>query len=127
MNREQAAERLKGLAVPVSAEAAMDMAIEALEQESCEDAISRADVIDIINGGTSWANIFVDYNAYVDTFNRIEDLPSVTPAKPKNEWIHKDDAVFEWKCSECGSWQMQKSKFCPHCGAAMETKNENCD
>ena len=42
MNREQAAERLKGLAVPVSAEAAMDMAIEALEQEPYEDKVSLA-------------------------------------------------------------------------------------
>lgn len=44
----------------------------------------------------------------------------------KGEWI-EDDYGF-YRCSECGfEWDEPEmvSRFCPHCGAKMECKNEN--
>ena len=42
------------------------------------------------------------------------------------EYITEDDfddwgvIHHEEVCSECGKWQMERSKFCPNCGAKMD-------
>lgn len=38
----------------------------------------------------------------------------------KGVWIFNDD-WWEFRCSEChkGIWNIEKYKFCPHCGAPM--------
>ena len=81
------------------------MAIKALEQEPCEDAVSREAAID----------------AALSAFSRgllaspdIRKLPSVTPERKKGKWI--DD-----HCSECGCYVYHGDvrNFCPMCGADM--------
>lgn len=49
----------------------------------------------------------------------VEELPPVTPTRPKGHWIEVDLDV--WDCSECkeGSCSGNKTNFCPNCGADM--------
>jgi hypothetical protein len=74
----------------VTREEALDMAIKALEQEPCEDAVSREEAFEALNSinGTSELD---------KAFEVIENLPSVTP-------IHRDRTVQDFvdKCRECG-------------------------
>ena len=86
---------------------ALKMAIKALEQEPCEDAVSRQAVDEIkelmtdINGDTVYAVRMSD----------IRQLLPVTPTRPKGHWI-------DGKCSKCGEYSPYWS-FCPCCGADM--------
>ena len=84
---------------------AFNMAIKALEQEPCEDAVSREAAID----------------AALSAFSRgllaspdIRKLPSVTPERKNGKWI-------EDRCSECGCYVYHGDvrNFCPMCGLDM--------
>lgn len=103
---------------------ALEMAIRALEQEPCEDAISRAEAIRIASGYCHWANIP----------DELAKLPSVTPKQKMGrwEWVQYDyiPKIGNWHCSECRCIVvMCVSKeeeggiplynFCPNCGAKM--------
>ena len=59
----------------VEADVALDMAIKALEQEPCEDAISRRAVIDM-TGLSEWFDSSDSYNEFVIA---LSELPPVTP------------------------------------------------
>ena len=84
---------------------ALDMAIKALEQEPCEDAISRDAAIDLI----------ADFELSMDEVVRgIHALPSVTPQEPKTEcsceqikW-ERDTAIAQLK--ELGYGLCEKPK-----------------
>lgn len=107
---------------------ALSMAIEALEQEPCDVAVSRRAAIDIIE---SWLSCD-DYNEAERHIMRamqsvLYDLPPVRPQEPtdtwsikdisdtfkkhglireqepkKGEWIYKLEDWNECTCSECG-------------------------
>ena len=41
----------------------------------------------------------------------------------RGRWIFKTDRIvdgYDWQCSQCNSWQMYTSNYCPNCGAQME-------
>ena len=111
---------------------AYDMAIEALKQEPCEDAISRQAVLDAMRGLTRWCVRSEDgkFNnvglLYDDVMFGIDKLPPVTPQPITLEkaidylheigWMQEHDKemaqpkVGEWlkngelcKCSNCHS------------------------
>jgi hypothetical protein len=68
---------------------ALDMAIKALEQQPCEDCISRAEVIDIINFEDEWLFDANSHNAdtkiaFSTIKSKISEMPFVTP---KARWI----------------------------------------
>ena len=87
---------------------AYKIAFKALEQESCEDAISREEVDQNIYDYAESNGL-----SYVNLKHAILDVPPVT-SKPKiGKWIQD-------KCSQCGSSAYYKSNFCPNCGAKME-------
>lgn len=102
--------------------------IEALEQQPCEDVISRQAVLDVLKD--KW-NIFSDANdAIQESIDTIEALPSVTPQSKTGNWI--DD-----KCSVCGKgtedlissrewYRNEDPKFCPFCGVKIK-EAENGD
>ena len=79
----------------------LEMAIKALEQESCKDAISRAEALKVVDD--------MDIPEDMSTFEikghicvRISTLP---PAQPKSEtghWITKPHVYGVTYCSECG-------------------------
>ncbi len=110
-------------------------AIEALEQEPCEDCISRQKVLSTLFYKSD-GNCEVVLNKNLQ--DRIKALPSVYPQKPKTgHWIrNKEQGVqavgyVNYHCSECGREICSKYNgrislvkeypYC-HCGAKMESE-----
>lgn len=102
-----------------------------LEQPSCEDCISRAEVRQLICKNN-------DKYGYSDRFHEFTQeclqLPSVTPTRPKGKWIlihplqEDDDGAYI--CSNCehGDWDCDTNyKYCPFCGADMREREEKND
>jgi len=115
------------------------LAIEALEQESCDDAISRKVVLDIVDGYSESQSNVEDVTQ--DIISDILTLLSVKPQEPKigrwiqtNEFFINQDGQFIYKfiCSECKSlFYFRKSNkkaiganVCPNCGAKMQKVEE---
>ena len=132
---------------------ACDMAIKALEQEPCEDAISRQATIEAFQ-------MFRGYEAnrtnaeWVDRIETIvKKLPPVNPTETvtefadrcrecgkmrKGHWIY-DKNIENWRCSECGEtpktlgycgtadFMTEHFKFCNHCGCRMVEPQESED
>ena len=94
-------------------EEALEMAIKALEQEPCEDAISRQAAINAaIEAADEWDG-GGNRNREEIIAKALEQLPSVTPQPKMGKWI-KD------KCSICGeerAWYGQNPPYCPDCGS----------
>ena len=88
------------------------------ELEQCEDAISREAVMGLVaREHTEWDDLYID----------IAKLPSVTQKSGK--WIERDKrahyAYWErYKCSKCGHYGDNDYKFCPNCGAKMESEEQ---
>lgn len=79
-----------------------------LEQEPCEDAISRQAVLDLLIE-----------NGIYGYEKKIAELPSIQPKPPTGHWI-TEDRLYP-KCDQCG-WEYgsDMTNFCPNCGAKME-------
>lgn len=121
---------------------AKTMAIKALEQEPCEDCISRKAVEKIINKWLSHPDYELKDSIY-DMTKKIHKLPSVTPQSKTGHWITHEEKFNTLgiavkggvKCSECGytthnTLHMELGcpfKFCPNCGAKMIDLQESED
>lgn len=96
----------------------------ALEQEPCEDAVSREAVEDIV----MW------YDGQGEMLDEIQKLPSVQPKSKTGhwEWVQYDynPKLGNWHCSECRCVVVEcvdknekggipLYKYCPNCGAKM--------
>ena len=118
---------------------ALDMVLEELEQEPCDDAISRQDAIDAIWDGT---NMDIYTREVKET---LEELPSVEQEPKTGHWIEHDwEDMREkgyYRCSVCGTGYQRFVKgirksdvpyidgqeytlqnidnYCPNCGARM--------
>ncbi len=118
----------------------LEAKIKALEQQPCENAISREMALDCdmsVRLNKSVLNKYpvgkYDYLSLRRAcFHGIElakhemesyliDLPPVTP-QPKMGWWIKCDVLQEVKCSECRKCFRHKTKYCPECGAKMEVE-----
>lgn len=117
---------IKALEQNESAEEWYKLFVEKLEQEPCEDAISRDAVLE-------WCgDINMDvYTNEVKEF--VNQLPSVTQKSGK--WI--DDGFYAegyshkaFHCSKCGhnvlGFKEDLSNYCPDCGAKMESNEMDC-
>ena len=105
----------------------LEMAIKALEQEPCEDCISRVEALKMIDD----INIPEDMSVFEIKSHigvEISTLPPATPKRKFGEWIKKNNDYFDWyECSECGygsDGEMKynrlcdvRTKFCPDCGS----------
>ena len=89
-----------------------------LEQEHCEDAISRQAAIRIAEQG--------QIQGYEWQFKELNKLPPVTPKQRTGRWVsypHQKDR----ECSICGHSEPYKFadkeaeifNYCPNCGAKM--------
>lgn len=102
---------------------AFDMAISALECESCEETISKKAVLDVL---AKYDNDMKS-DVYSEIFDSIDKLPLVNPDKI-GHWI--DDGQYAeghsehvYRCSECGKTYIGyigKYKECPDCGAKVD-------
>lgn len=111
---------------------ALQMAIKALEQQPCEDAVSRQAVHDLI------AELLSDYLHDEDREKiekldvKIEDLKPVTPKEKTGVWVPTDEEPHEdYECNICGYVVSTftaniephtEYKYCPNCGARMVSK-----
>lgn len=98
-----------------------------LEQEPCDDAISRQEVLYLI----------ADYDLSMGQVVRgIHALPSVTSQEPKTgHWIGIDEEPHEdYECDKCGYTistytaniePHTEYKYCPNCGAKMVEPQES--
>lgn len=126
---------------------ALDIAIKALEQEPCEDAISRQEVLDILDDTVKDYIKENDFDkAQGVAWVKAQKLPSVTPQPKTGQWINIEDRTdwydTSYKCSCCGREIITPYDFknnlysdypyC-HCGARMvgsqeseEKTNDSC-
>ena len=96
---------------------AYNMAIKVLEQEPCEDCISRSKVLEgkVIHQFCDGVEIIDSYAVPVEY---IEQLPPVTPAEKVGHWI-RGFGNTSCTCSECHGNGESCYRFCPHCGSKM--------
>lgn len=125
-----------GSDVDIAFHAIKNKVIEALEQEECEDAISRQAVIDILDDMTkdyAKSNDFEKVNGVA--WVKVQKLPSVNPPKT-GHWIkltdyHFSNISYMGECSECGDtvliYEDEESewKYCPNCGCHMVETQES--
>lgn len=122
---------------------ALDMAIKALEQQPCEDCISRADVKKYLSAPDANGDRVI-YESDLDL------LPPVTPQPKIGHWITEAQTYYEElkkrglsvdeytpyftddiACSECLAKysvidnETQFFKHCPNCGARMIESEED--
>jgi len=102
--------------------------LESLEQEPCEDCISRKALI----------NAFPISDTYTldDIIATIRFQQSVTPQSKTGhwEWVQYDEnpEIGNFHCSECRyipaifNMSAQKLNYCPNCGAKMESGGIIC-
>lgn len=91
--------------------------LEALEQEPCEDAISRQAVLDYLT-----ATGLKKFDFILDVRDKIKNLPPVTPKPNTGHWIkHEHNGIGYIECSECLCWflesELLRNSYCPNCGA----------
>ena len=142
MTRKEAIEALRGgigcFPVTDRAVQVFDMAIKALEQEPCDDAISRQAAIDALKNleDLQGRNVFTKNGLY--PWNAIAQLPSVTPKQRTGHWIERPEIktsapeyLMFYECSECGDKQcfckpdIHKKHFCINCGIKMIEPQES--
>lgn len=102
----------------------IDYAIASLEQEPCDDCISRQ----------AAENITWDEPSYTDALNFLTEvrdktraLPSVTPKPKTGHWIIISPT--DMYCSECNEIEhlATSRRFCAYCGANMVEPPERND
>lgn len=125
---------------------AEEMAIKALEQQPCEDAISRQAVEEIINDIRDCISV----EGYCAIIERLKKLPPVTPQQKYGKWIAQQEVngddyfkaydisgvmtyAAKYKCDKCGFIQIciedhGQYNYCPKCGRRMvEPQESECD
>lgn len=96
-------------------------AIKLLEQEPCEDCISRNEALSVFRPRGISEDVWKESNVY----KKLTVLSPVTPQPNTGHWIFKNDNIAiptgYYQCSECEKGKLlNKDNFCPNCGAKME-------
>ena len=109
---------------------AMTMAIKALEQQPCEDCISRQATVERLCKVANFMNEKREGlgSPYIMAALFIQDnkdeFPSVTPKEKTAAWVPTDEEPHEiYECNACG-WLLYDAdrtdfEYCPNCGARM--------
>lgn len=130
MNREELrdyVEEQRNLnSIPYHVYSALIDGIDTLEQEPCDDAISRQAVLDCLT-----ATGLKKFDFILDARNKIKNLSSVNPQELKTgHWIYSGSHDVEGMlyCSKC-KHKIDVSEgyfnFCPNCGAKMVEPQES--
>jgi len=98
-------------------EIALKMAIEALDEEPCDDFISRKFMLRL--GATCIAKR--DGAGNLIAIRAIKELQPATIIRFKGRWI-KDikNNMQRFTCSECSCRAKVRYHYCPDCGAKMQ-------
>lgn len=88
------------------------------EKESCEDAISREDVLDAISRIGLHKSDTKEVQAVAECLRAVEALMPAASQSKTGHWI-ECDILQEFKCSECRVCFRNKSNYCPNCGVKM--------
>ena len=95
-----------------------------------DNYISKQSVFDIIK---NTKHFYADPLSYKYVVNLLKELPNITQVTPIGHWIIHEHAeeflgrvVDNYECSECHDWYLNKTNYCPSCGAKMveETMRE---
>ena len=100
--------------------------IKALEQEPCEDAISRKTVLEQTYNWSKDEFLRVT-NPFDYLRKRINSLPPVIPQPKTGHWIPDVDrwgdvvtTVNGYRCDKCNAFNSDKDNYCPNCGCRMK-------
>ena len=123
MTKEEAIKHLQNMADHSYPNEEYMIAIKALKQEPCDDAISRQVVLE----KAVYTETEEGWCGYTVGVNYIKSLPSVNPQPKTGYWIRGHHG---FGCSNChksieGEWDdniddITGTLFCPNCGAKME-------
>jgi len=100
------------------------MSVEALEQEPCEDCISRE------QAKTAIRDRFKDLPSRVEINTVLNELPSVRPKEKVGHWQkisadkYSEHAAYYFRCSECGKDIIGEHNYCANCGCRMSEGSE---
>jgi hypothetical protein len=104
---------------------ALDMAIKVLEQQPCEDCISREDALMCMTGEYLADKEYKSEDIISKHIQRLRALPSVTPQPKTGHWIFDEILDRNYYCSECKSMGVDYWDYCPYCGAKMIEPQES--
>ena len=98
--------------------------LKALEQQPCEDCISRKLLSDNICEGISCNECSfneIDDESGCLLQKRLDELPSVQPKPKTGHWIYDGDQIICNRCFKAFGFISLKltSNYCPNCGAKM--------
>lgn len=107
----------------------LEFTIKTLEQEPCEDCVSRKAVDHLC-----FEFLRANSDDNIAFYEHFRDLPSVTPIRKKARWIFTKtnfdrhgctvECSFcykKWKTYDEIRWE-KENKYCPNCGAEMESE-----
>ena len=75
-----------------------------------------------------WINYHIDISDYDDEDDWLTALKMAVKAlqnQRTGRWV--DVGSLSCRCTECGGKNNRESRYCPHCGAKMESEDENND
>jgi hypothetical protein len=109
---------------------AIEIAIEALKKQPCEDCVSRKLLSDNICEGISCNECSfneIDGECGCLLQKRFDELPSVQPTRPTGHWIVSyPDGARVFKCNQCNKYAdiHHATDYCPNCGAKMQEEED---
>lgn len=98
-----------------------------------DDLISRQAAIDFIKEHSypvRYDNTSIEQGMTVTGIEQaLNEMPSIQPNQKTGRWEH-DGGHFanRWICSQCGYkfyFEKSEAKYCPNCGAKMESDNND--
>ena len=98
-----------------------------LEQQSCDDAISRQSVLDDIARIGLWKSEPKEVQAVAECLRAVEALAPVTPQPKTGQWLNDElipndiSGHVHAECSICHKVRIVDN-YCPNCGAKMEVE-----
>lgn len=106
----------------------IELADKALEQQPCEDTISRKALLEEIENGIKAGNYEEGYEEYPhindmdDIIECIKYADSVQPKPKTGHWIYDGDQIICNRCFKAFGFISLKltSNYCPNCGAKMD-------
>lgn len=96
-------------------------------QEPCEDAVSRKDVINVLQSPCDMRYVNGNWHPCIgDYIEAITNLSAVAPKAQEPVSVQKKQMemaglqTWDWACGNCGQTVLFSARFCPWCGRAVK-------